>query len=300
MSKLLVVGAINTDLMAYVERAPLAGETVAGGYFEQHGGGKAANQAVAAARSGADVALLSAVGEDDFGAARLAELQSEGISTDGVQVVEGVASGVAIIVVEESGENRISDLPGARESLTQEVCLTAYEHFQPSALMIANELPFECNKAVMERAQRDGVPVWFNVAPFSRDAVGLLPYVNTVLVNRGEAEDILEKRGEDCSIDELANGLRDLGVDRVIITLGAEGAHGFDAEGDYSVAAESVTAIDTTGAGDTFCGSWAAEMLNGASFVDAMAYANRASALSVTRRGAQSSIPTRDEISSPE
>lgn len=296
MNRLLVVGAINTDLIAFVERAPLAGETVAGGHFEQHGGGKGANQAVAAARSGADVALLSAVGADDFGKARLDALTAEGIDTSGISTLDDVASGVAIIVVEPSGENRICDLPGAREEMTPELCLEAYESLRPSALLVANELPLECNRMLFKRAQQDDVPVWYNVAPFSRDARELLSLVDTLMVNRGEAEDLLDARGANKSVEELASGLRDLGVHRVVITLGADGVRGFDAERDYQVPSEQVTAVDSTGAGDAFGGAWAAEMMRNASFEDALQYANKAAAISVTRRGAQSSIPTRDEI----
>lgn len=296
VSGLLVVGAINTDLIAFVERAPLAGETVAGGHFEQHGGGKAANQAVAAARSGADVSLLSAVGADDFGSARLVALKAEGIETTSIVTLDDVASGVAIIVVESSGENRICDLPGAREQMTSQLCIDAYERVQPEALLVANEFSLSCNRALFERAQQYGVPIWFNVAPFSDEARELVPLVDTLMVNRGEAEDILDVRGNDHSIDQLASGLRDLGVNRVVITLGPDGVRGFDSERDYSIPSEPVTAVDTTGAGDAFCGAWSAEMLRGSSFEHALSYANRAASISVTRRGAQSSIPTRDEV----
>lgn len=299
MGGLLVVGAINTDLIAFVERAPRAGETVAGGHFEQHGGGKAANQAVAAARSGAGVALLSAVGDDDFGTARLDALKAEGIDISAISTLEGVASGVAIIVVESTGENRICDLPGAREQMTPDQCIRAYERVQPAAILAANELPFDCHRALFEQARQDGIPVWFNVAPFSPDARELMPLVHTLIVNQGEAEDILDVRGQDQSIDELVTGLRDLGVDRVVITLGGDGVRGIDAEGDHSVPAVTVTPVDTTGAGDTFCGAWASEMIRGASFEEALAYANRAAAISVTRRGAQSSITLREEVASP-
>ena len=296
MSGLLVVGAINTDLIAFVERAPHAGETVAGGHFEQHGGGKAANQAVAAARSGAQVSLLSAVGSDDFGRARLDALRAEGIDTTSIATLDNVASGVAIIVVESTGENRICDLPGAREQMTPELCLEAYERAQPEALLATNEFSLSCNRAIFERAQQDAVPIWFNVAPFSGEARELVPLVDTLMVNRGEAEDILEVRGSDHSIDQLASGLRELGVNQVVITLGSDGVRGFDNDRDYTIPAEQVTAVDTTGAGDTFCGAWAAETLRGSSFKDALSYANRAAAISVTKRGAQSSIPTRDAV----
>lgn len=292
----MVVGAINTDLIAFVDRAPRAGETVAGGHYEQHGGGKAANQAVSAARSGANVVLLSAVGSDDFGHARLAGLKADGIDTTQVAVLEEVASGVAIIIVESSGENRICDLPGAREHITPEICIAAYEQTRPTAILSANELGLDCQRALFERAAQDGVPVWFNIAPFSSEARALVSLVDTLIVNQGEAEDILQARDQGKTVQELASGLRELGVNRVVMTLGADGVLGFDGDGEYSIAAESVQVVDTTGAGDTFCGAWAAEILRGTSFTDALAYANHAAAISVTRRGAQASIPTRAEV----
>lgn len=296
MGKLLVVGAINTDLIAFVERAPDAGETVAGGTFEQHGGGKAANQAVAAARSDADVALLSAVGDDAFGETRLNNLTAEGIDTTGVIPVEGSASGVAIIIVESNGENRISDLPGAREHLAPEQCLSVLDRTAPEALLVANELSQDCNRALFQAANERGIPVWFNVAPYSDDAGLLVPLVDTLIVNRGEAEDILGVRGDKKEVAELASGLRTLGAKNIIVTLGADGVIGYDGEREIALPAEQVTPVDTTGAGDTFCGAWAAEILRGASFEEALAYGNRAAAISVTRHGAQSSIPTRREI----
>lgn len=296
MGKLLVAGAINTDLIAFVERAPRAGETVAGGHFEQHGGGKAANQAVAAARSGAGVVMLGAVGTDVFGKDRLAGLQADGIDTSHILEVPDVASGIAIIIVEKNGENRISDLPGAREHVSTEVAEAVFDAVMPTALLAANELPMECLQTLFLRANKANVPVWFNVAPFSEDSRELIPLVHTLMVNRGEAEDLLGCRDQNLDIDELAGGLQDLGVERVVVTLGAQGVRGF-AEGDHvQIDAEQVTAVDTTGAGDTFCGAFAAEQMLGTTFEDSLRYANRAAALSVTRRGAQSSIPIRAEV----
>lgn len=295
-SRLLVVGAINTDLIAFVKRAPEAGETVAGGTFEQHGGGKAANQAVAAARSGANVALLSAVGADAFGETRMHELQSEGIDCSAIETIDESASGVAIIIVEEGGENRISDLPGAREHLTPERCLHALEEVAPTAILCANELSLDCQEVLFRAAGERSIPVWFNTAPYTPEARNLIPFVDTLIANRGEAEDILGIRGDGSSVESLASGLRELGVPNVIITLGADGVQGFMGEESFQIPAVELEAVDTTGAGDTFCGAWAAEILRGATFERALEYANGAAAISVTRRGAQSSIPTRDEV----
>jgi ribokinase len=162
--------------------------------------------------------------------------------------------------------------------------------------MVANELSRACQEAIFNAANERGIPVWFNVAPFSDEARALVPMVDTLIVNRGEAEDILGIRGAGRGIAELAAGLREQGAANVIVTLGADGVVGYHGEREIMVPAEQVTPVDTTGAGDTFCGAWAAEILRGASFEDALVYGNRAAAVSVTRRGAQSSIPRRAEI----
>lgn len=296
MKTLLVAGAINTDLVAQVQRVPEAGETVVGGTFAEFGGGKGANQAVAAARSGAAVALVSAVGNDAYGQTRLRDLQADGIDTDAIATLTDAASGIAIIIVEESGENRICDLPGAREHLTPDIVSQAFAEVQPDALLATNELPAECLRTLFAEAQQAGVPVWFNVAPYTESARGLIPLVDTLMVNRGEAEDILGVRGDEYPVNELAAGLRQQGVNRVVMTLGGDGVRGFDVDREFEIGALPVNAVDTTGAGDTFCGAWAAEMMRGSSFAEALDYANRAAAISVTRLGAQSSIPHRDEV----
>jgi ribokinase len=166
----------------------------------------------------------------------------------------------------------------------------------PTAILVANELPHACLEVVFQAANERGIPVWFNVAPYSGDACALVPMVDTLIVNRGEAEDILNVRGGGKDVAGLATGLRELGAKNVIITLGSDGVFGYHGEREYVMPAEEVTPVDTTGAGDTFCGAWAAEILRGATFEEALAYGNRAAAISVTRHGAQSSIPTRAEI----
>ena len=296
MRTLLVAGAINTDLVASVLRAPEAGETVVGGTFAQHGGGKGANQAVAAARSGAQVALVSAVGDDAFAVARRADLQRDRINTDAVATFAGVASGIAMIVVDEHGENRICDLPGARAHLTPAAVEAAYTSVRPDAILATNELSTDALRALFQHAHQHSVPVWFNVAPYTESARGLIPLVDTLIVNRGEAEDILGERGSEAPAHEIAVGLRQQGVSRVVLTVGAHGVRGFDGRDNFDIRALPVDVVDTTGAGDTFCGAWASELLRGSSFADALAYANRAAAISVTRHGAQSSIPTRADV----
>jgi ribokinase len=292
----LVCGAINTDLVAYVDRAPESGETITGRSFEMHGGGKGANQAVAAARSGARVCMLGGVGKDDFGDARRAGLAADGIETTRIQVFDDVSSGVALITVESSGENRISYIPAASLEVTPEHARETVESVLPELVLAANELSLACHKAVFGWASENGVPVVFNVAPYSDESRELLPLVDTLIVNRGEARALLNEADQDCPPEELGRGLVALGANRVVVTLGADGVIGVSGNHLIRIEGIDIDAVDTTGAGDTFCGAFAARMNQGATFEDALRYGNAAGALSVTRRGAQPSIPTRAEV----
>lgn len=293
---ILVAGAINTDLIAYVDRAPEAGETITGKSFEMHGGGKGANQAVAAARAGAATAMLGGVGEDDFGRARKSGLSADGVDISWVQTMGDVSSGVALITVEASGENRIAYIPAATLAVTAEHARHAVEGVQPGLVLAANELSLACHQSIFGWANQNGVPVVFNVAPYSPDARELLPLVDVLIVNRGEARALLGEENASCPAEDLGQRLRKLGVDRVVITLGVDGVIGVDQNGIHRVEGRPVEAVDTTGAGDTFCGAFAARLREGASFQEAIEFGNVAAAISVTRRGAQPSIPTRGEV----
>lgn len=293
---ILVAGAINTDLVAYVDRAPDAGETITGRSFEMHGGGKAANQAVAVARSGSPTVMLGGVGEDDFGRARKAGLEADGIDISWVTTLADVSSGVALITVEASGENRISYIPGATSAVDARHARAAIEATRPSLVLSSNELSLACHRELFSWARAHGVPVVYNVAPYSQEARELLPLVDTLIVNRGEARALLGETGLDATAGELGQRLRALGVGRVIVTLGGDGVIGVSEDGVVRVEGVPVQVVDTTGAGDTFCGAFAARLAEGASFADAIRFGNAAGAIAVTRRGAQASIPRRDDI----
>lgn len=292
---ILVAGAINTDLVATMSAAPAPGETITGTSFEIHGGGKAANQAVAAARYGASVAMIGSIGSDHFGKERLVDLRSEGIDIAWVRQRSDLRSGVALIFVDDLGENRIVYVPGATTTVDVTTCLEAIEAVGPSILLATNELPLVCLKALFSSARARGVHSILNAAPNPIDTRDLMPSVDVLVLNAGEAKQLLVTR-EDLDPPEAIERLRSLGPETVLLTLGARGVIGNDGDRLIAHRPPEVKARDTTGAGDTFCGVFAAVFAEGAGIAEAAFEAVRASALSVTKSGAQSSIPTRDEV----
>lgn len=294
--RILVTGAINTDLVATVDRAPEAGETITGHAFAIHSGGKGANQAVAVARSGAPAVMLGGVGPDEFGTARKADLAADQVDTSWIATIDGVSSGVALITVERSGENRIAYIPAATSKVTPDHCAAAVGVVQPSLILSTNELSVDCHTALFTWAHDRDVRVFFNAAPYSGDVVRLLPLIDVLIVNQGEAATLQGAHADGMGPEELAEGLRAIGARDVVITLGAEGTFALAGSDAFAEPALSVDVVDTTGAGDTFCGALAARMLEGAALRDAVRYANTAGALATTRAGAQPSIPTRDEV----
>jgi ribokinase len=293
--RVLVGGAINTDLVATVKRAPEAGETVTGQRFAIFGGGKGANQAVAAARSGAGVALIGAVGQDGFGKARRSDLARDGIDLTFVQTTDQAASGIALITVEEGGENRIAYIPGAVATVVPETARSAVEAIMPGVVLAPNELPKATLLELFGSAMDRGATVIFNAAPDPEEGRGLLPLVDVLIVNEGEAAAIVGLGGE-IAIHELVAALGALPVPRIALTVGAAGVIGIEKGTPFAVHGVRAEVVDTTGAGDTFCGVLAASLAEGMGFRQAVERAVLAGALSVTKAGAQSSIPTRAEV----
>ncbi len=292
---ILVAGAINTDLVAAVARVPLAGETVTGTSFAIHGGGKGANQAVAVARSGGAVFLVGAIGDDDFGRARLDGLRADGIDTGWVTRHDWEPSGVALILVEDGGENRIAYVPGATRRVSPSHLEEAFAGIQPSFVLATNEVPHDALGTLFAVARSAGATVVFNATPDPETARDLIHTVSILVVNEGEAAILLD--GEAVADPEVAvASLLELGPDAVILTAGANGAHAGSGGGVEWLRPPDVEVVDTTGAGDTFCGAFVTELARGISINEAARYGVLASALSVTRPGAQSSIPTREEI----
>ena len=294
--RVLVGGAINTDLVARVQRAPERGETVTGSRFDIFGGGKGANQAVAAARCGAPVAMLGAVGADAFGRDRLADLRAEGIDVEGVAVIDGVASGVALITVEAGGDNRIAYVPGATLDVAPEAAPAALERARAGVVLTTLELPLPTLTALYDAARAAGATVLLNATPEAASGTELVRRTDILIVNETEALDLLGGDRDGQSWEAVAASLRALGPATVVVTLGADGALVATADAVETIPAPPVAAVDTTAAGDAFCGALAARLAAGDDVLSAARYGVRAAALSVTKAGAQPSIPTAADI----
>ena len=295
--QVLVAGAINTDLVARVAKAPDAGETVTGSTFAIFGGGKGANQAIAAARSGAPTAIFGALGDDDFGRDRRADLEAEGIDTDSVVRSTTAASGVALIVVEEeTGQNRISYVPGATMTLTPDQARAAVERVRPVVVLTTLEPPPETLGALLDASKQRGATVVLNATPEAIGAKPLLDRIDVLVVNETEAEDLLGNVVSAANGEEAALSLVALGPATVVVTLGAAGAAVAHGGRTASFPAPQVDVVDTTGAGDAFCGAFAANLVRGLDPFLAARTGVVAGSLATTIPGAYPGIPRRDAI----
>ena len=293
----LVAGAINTDLVARVAKAPEAGETVTGSTFAIFGGGKGANQAIAAARSGVPTSIFGALGDDDFGHQRRADLDAEGIDTDSIARSRTAASGVALIVVEEeTGQNRISYVPGATATLTPEQARTSVDRVSPGVVLTTLEPPPQTLDALITAATELGATIVLNATPEAAGAKPLLDRIAVLVVNETEAEDLLGHPVSAANWEEAARSLGTLGPGTVVITLGAAGAAvAYDGK-SASFPAPQVDVVDTTGAGDAFCGAFAADLARDLDPFSAARTGVAAGSLATTIPGAYPGIPRRDAI----
>ncbi|MFH8463782.1 ribokinase [Streptomyces sp. NPDC017991] len=291
---LLVVGSANADLVIGVERRPGAGETVLGSDLALHPGGKGANQAVAAARLGARTALLARVGDDAHGRLLLDSQRAAGVDTSGV-LVGGAPTGVALITVDPSGDNSIVVSPGANGRLTPDDIREASALLAASKVVSTQlEIPLETVEEVV-RGLRPGARFVLNPSPPRELPAAVLSACDPLIVNEHEARVVL---GADAGAtpEEWAGALLALGPRSVVVTLGEEGALVADASGTTRVPAVEVSAVDTTGAGDSFTAALAWRLGAGESLADSAAYAARVGAVAVTRQGAQASFPTAEEV----
>jgi ribokinase len=280
-----VVGSINLDLVVAVERHPAPGETVVGGDCRQLPGGKGANQAVAAARLGAEVAMVGRVGADAQGAWLREGLWTEGVAVEHVREDRQAPTGVAMIAVDARGENTIVVSPGANARVDARDVAAASELVGAAdVVLVQHEVPAEAVAAAISTA---GGTVVLNPAP----ARGLAAPVDVLVPNRGELETLAGGRGDPVTLARSIAAAR-----AVVVTLGAEGAVVVEGERAERVRAPQVEVVDTTGAGDAFCGALAEAMAGGATVVEAARWAVRVAAVSVTRAGAQGGLPRREDV----
>jgi ribokinase len=304
-ARVFVFGSINTDLVVYVERLPAPGETVSGGRFAQFPGGKGANQAVAAARAGARVAMHGCLGDDVFGRERLASLQAAGVSAAGVRLVAGAASGIAQIAVDRAGENTIVVAPGANLAFEAAgVDLPAAPGGMPPVSLFQNEVPQPATEALILRAKSAGHVVIWNLAPTVSRAPdpATLAAVDYLVCNENELAAVSggtaadAARMDEADVSRRAGLLLDRGVKHLLVTLGRKGSLLAGPKGIVRQPAFPVESVDTVGAGDCFCGVFAASLAGGMPVAAALRRASAGAAISTTRHGAQDSMPTAAEI----
>ena len=297
-NKIVVIGSSNVDLIMKMDRLPEKGETVTEAEFMQVYGGKGANQAVAAARAGGNVAFVNCVGEDAYTPQMILNYKIDRIDTRFVFEEKGVASGHALIMIGGDGDNYISVAPGANYRLTPHKINEAWSIIDEAAMIVMQyEILEETIKYVIDLANEKNIPVLWNVAPARAFDFSYIPKVNILVLNELEAGFLAEMIVENLSDAEIAADiLINKGVEKVIITLGSQGAFVVTKDEKVSVPSFKVDAVDTTAAGDTFCGSFAVALVEGKSLKEALQFASAAAAISVTRMGAQPSAPTRKEI----
>jgi ribokinase len=297
MNRIVVIGSSNVDLIMKMDHLPQKGETVTDAIFMQVYGGKGANQAVAAARAGGNVTFINCVGEDAYTPQMIANFEKDGIDTQFIFKEDGIPSGHALVMIGDQGNNYLSVAPGANYKLTPEKIDAASAAIDEAAILVMQyEIPEETIKYVLQIANSKKIPVLWNFAPARKFDFSYIPKVNILVLNEVEAEYLTQMPVRNHS--DAENAALDLikkGVGTVIVTLGEKGAIALTSEETLYVPAFSVDAIDTTAAGDTFCGCFAVAFVEGKSLQESLKFANAASAISVTRIGAQQSIPYRSE-----
>ena len=298
--KIVVVGSSNMDLVVKSPRIPAVGETVLGEDFIMTPGGKGANQAVAAAKLGAEVYLVAKLGQDVFAQQSLSNFEKEGVHTEYIVQTADAPSGVALITVDRAGDNVIVVAPGANQKLSPQDVQEAQAAIVSSGALVAQlEVPLETVECAARLAHESEVPFVLNPAPAQKLDAELLAMVDVLTPNETEARILtgVEVTDEN-SARAAACELLERGVKAVILTMGAKGFLLSDGRKTEFVPAIKVNAVDATAAGDAFTGALAVGLAQGKALFDAALFANYVAALSVTKMGAQSSMPTRREVES--
>ncbi len=297
-SKILVIGSCNTDMVVKTSKFPSPGETILGGVFFMNPGGKGANQALAVKRLGGAVSFLGKIGNDVFGQQAMQLLKEEGVDVNSVRIDAEKPSGIALITVDSKGENSIVVAPGSNFSLLPIDFNENSSEFESSDFILLQlEIPFETVNWIAEVAFKKKKKIILNPAPATHLLDEFLNNIYMLIPNETEAAlltgiNITDEK----SAKQAALVLKKKGVEVVIITMGSAGAFVLTDELARMISAPKVVAIDTTAAGDTFCGALVAELSKGRKMEDAIQFAAAAAAICVTRMGAQSSIPKEREV----
>jgi len=288
MAKVTVIGSSSMDLVVTSNIRPGAGETVLGESFKTVPGGKGANQAVAAARLGADVSMIGCVGEDHYGKAILENFKSNGVSVKNVKPVTESDSGTAHIILAE-GDNSIVVVKGANDYITPDYVEKAKEKIKEADIvLIQQEIPEETVEYVAQLCQELKVPLLLNPAPARPLKAEVIEQVSYITPNEHEAELLFEGKEKEEVLKQYPN--------KLFITEGKQGVRYFNGEKEVVVPSYQVETVDTTGAGDTFNAALAVALAEGMGFEKGIQFANRAASLSVTKFGAQGGMPTRKEV----
>jgi ribokinase len=296
--KIVVVGSCNTDMVVKSDRLPVPGETVLGGAFMMNPGGKGANQAVAIARMGGNVTFISKTGNDLFGRQSVEMYGDENIVTDYIFSDQHLPSGVALIMVDRNGENCIVVASGANGSLSPKDIEKARNVIESADILLMQlEVPMDTVEYAAKLAHEKGIKVVLNPAPAAFLSNELLKCLYAIIPNKTEAEMLSGIKVSDLeTAKQAADIIAAKGVDKVVITLGSKGALIKDGDVYSFIPADKVEAVDTTAAGDTFCGAFCVGISEGLSIEDAVRMATKAAGITVTREGAQAAIPYRKEI----
>ncbi len=296
--KIYVIGSSNTDMVVKSEKLPAAGETILGGTFLMNAGGKGANQAVAAAKLGAEVIFVSKVGDDIFGKQAIEGFQKEGINNDFVFTDTKNPSGVALILVDAKGENSIAVASGANGNLQIAEVEKAIEQISDKdTVLLQLEIPIPTVEFAIKKSYQNGAKVILNPAPAQKLDETVFQYLDIITPNETEAELLTGIKVTDLeTAKQAAEILHQKGVRNIIITLGSRGAYLYNSTTNCLIETPKVQAVDTTAAGDVFNGALAVALSEGNDLEQAIDFACKAAAVSVTRMGAQASAPLRSEV----
>jgi len=297
MSKILVIGSANTDFISKMKEFPVPGETVEGSLFLQAMGGKGANQALAAHKLGADVRFVTCLGKDINGENTINYYKNQNLDISLVVTVENVPSGTAMIWVDQMGENCIVVTPGANKILSPEHIDKMEDVIAKADMVVVQmEISYNTIKKTCEIANRNHTKLLLNAAPAHPIDPETMNRIDILVVNETEAEIISGKKIELIGIEAVVDELRSMGPTTVILTLGKNGSFLKNEKTVIKVPAYEVKTVDSTAAGDVFCGALAASLVKGHNWDEALKFATAASAICVNRMGAQPSIPSKNEV----